>query len=225
MDYAQEAMDRRHKGLRLKASRAAKRSTQKERRLELQEQLPREANSMHSVVLVHARCLLGITERNVSTLPGPPTPAEIDLAIQRGKSAIFTQPQNSPSGPSGTPKSTAANHTRAFTGIIQTRLRELGLDRFTFDWATGYREPFNQTMDLLFYKTLDIALAGGEYNHMMWSPEHNTHGIISTYMERYFLHLQGEWRLLQKDGHDAVEQRKSRQRLAKLRKRVCAFLI
>jgi hypothetical protein len=74
-------------------------------------------------------------------------------------------------------------------------------------------------MKLLFYRTLDMALMSGEYNNHFWSQEHKTHGIISALMEKYFYHLQAEWKAIGKDACYLAEK-KEKQRLLAMRKRV-----
>jgi hypothetical protein len=76
-------------------------------------------------------------------------------------------------------------------------------------------------MDLIFYQTLHMALHSGEYNNHPWSPAHETHAIISAYLERYFCHLQTQWKLLQKNGENALDAQKARNRALKMRARVC----
>lgn len=199
--------------MRKKASTSAKRKTQKERLKELHGILPAGSEPLKNIVHQHARLLLGMRGTDLRSLPLPPTNDERDLAVQRGRSKAFDldTPASNPD----------QNHqTHAFKTWIQTPIRSLGLTRFTFDWKSHWKHPFNELMDWLFWRTINMALHAGEYNNYLWSPGHATHAIVSAMLERYFIYLQNEWRSLQKNGEEGLEAKKARNRANKARQRV-----
>ncbi|OAV87526.1 hypothetical protein PTTG_29403 [Puccinia triticina 1-1 BBBD Race 1] len=176
--------------------------------------LPEGSEPLKNIVHQHTRLLLGVTGTDLKTLPLQPNAEERDLAVQRGKNLGFDQPR--PTAPAST-----SNHTQAYKSWLQTQLRDLGLTRFTFDWESSWKHPFNQLMDVVFYRTLSMALHSGEYNNHPWSPDHATHAIASALLERYFNHLQTQWKLIQKGGETALDAQKARNRSIKTRSRVC----
>jgi hypothetical protein len=80
-------------------------------------------------------------------------------------------------------------------------------------------------MDLLFYQTLHMALFNGKYNNHFWSPEHATHAIITALLEKYFSHIQIQWKLLQRSGPNALKAQKARNRAVKMRQRGCLIYL
>ncbi|KAI7943984.1 hypothetical protein MJO28_011512 [Puccinia striiformis f. sp. tritici] len=80
--------------------------------------------------------------RNILAGSLSPTTEERELAVQRGKNISFDQPPN-------TAPASKSNHTHAFKSWICTQLGSLGLTRFTFDWDSTWKHPYNQLMDLL----------------------------------------------------------------------------
>ncbi|KAA1071200.1 hypothetical protein PGTUg99_015088 [Puccinia graminis f. sp. tritici] len=157
-DYVADSRARRNTGIRKKESASAKRKTKKERMKELQGALPDGSDAMKNIVHRHARLLLGVIGTDLKTLPASPTNEERDIAVQRGKSESYNQPN-----PTAPPSQ--QSHTQAYKSWIQTQIRTLGLTRFTFDWESSWKHPFNQLMDLLFYRTIYMALHSGEYNN------------------------------------------------------------
>lgn len=211
-DYAQDTRARNQKGLRSKKHSSAKRQTQKERKIELNGQLPDGIGPMRTVVHTHCRFLLQIQEKNLATMPGPPSPQERQTVVTVSKHPGFDED----------PPNIAASkhlHSKAYQGYVSTQLRKLCLSRFLWDWESSWTHPFNEVMSLIFYRTLDMALMSGEYNNYFWSQDHNTHAIVSSLMEKYFYHLQSEWKAMSKDA-DHVAKTKEKQRLSALRKRV-----
>jgi hypothetical protein len=69
-----------------------------------------------------------------------------------------------------------------------------------------------------------MALFNGEYNNYFWSPQHSTHAIITALLEKYFAHIQNQWRLLRRSGPNALEAQKARNQAVKMRQRVCSVL-
>ncbi|KAI9605091.1 hypothetical protein H4Q26_003063 [Puccinia striiformis f. sp. tritici PST-130] len=65
-----------------------------------------------------------------------------------------------------------------------------------------------------------MALHSGEYNNLLWNPEHATHAVSQALLEIYFTHLQSQWKELQKHGEEGLEAKKAKNRISKTRERV-----
>ena len=180
---------------------------------ELNGQIPEGAEPMRHIIHQHTRSLLQVVGTDVKTLPDGPTISERMIAVTRGKNIAFTQPL-------ATGEASRNKNSRPYMSWIQTQLRDLGLTRFTLDWESTWKHPYNQLMDLLFYRTLDMALRSGEYNHCLWNPEHNTHKICSSMLEIYFNHLQTQKKRIEKHGEETINVQRAQQRAIKFRERV-----
>ena len=213
-DYAANSRARQHAGIRQKESASEKKQSQKENMRELWSSLPEGSDSMKNIVHKHTQLLLGINGSDWKNLPSEVTVQERDLAVQRGKNLGFDQ-----SPPTAPPSQSI--HSYAYKSWLETQLRDLGLTRFKFDWGSSWKHPFNQLMDIIFYRTIHMALFSGEYNQYFWSPEHSSHAVISALLEKYFHYIQSQWKLLRRGGENALEAQKARNRAVKTRHRVC----
>ncbi|KAI8454219.1 hypothetical protein BY996DRAFT_7108793, partial [Phakopsora pachyrhizi] len=145
-EYELETRMRQRKGLR-------KKTTDKSKRL---------SKNQRTVVQVHCWVLLGIQDRDLPTIPQPPSAEEREIAIaQAGHVGVV--PEGFDTGPSS---------------FVKSKLLKLGLHQFSWDWDSSWNHPFNELMSIIFYKTLDLASLSCEYNNYTWVKEHNNNAIV-----------------------------------------------
>ncbi|MBW0579554.1 hypothetical protein O181_119269 [Austropuccinia psidii MF-1] len=110
---------------------------------------------MHTIVQIHCCEILNMVARDITTLPDPPTDAERQLALICGKSIVFDPDQLT---------ATASRNiqSKAFKSYVNTQVQSLELTHLTFNWCSGWKNPYNKLMTTFFYHTFDMALRSGE---------------------------------------------------------------
>ncbi|MBW0477816.1 hypothetical protein O181_017531 [Austropuccinia psidii MF-1] len=127
----------------------------------------------------HQNCWfpLNVPNKDLAKLPVPPTPelrkVTVELAGHLGY--LTAETFNDPS---------KEIQSQAFHSYCQNELHKLGLQRFTWDWESSWKNPFNELMTTIFYCTFCLALVSTEYHHFFWDKDHNTHGVVSSSMEQ-----------------------------------------
>ncbi|MBW0562026.1 hypothetical protein O181_101741 [Austropuccinia psidii MF-1] len=134
---------------------------------------------MRSAVHAHCLFLLKVRNKDFSSLPAPPSTADVP---KDGFNKPSTQVQS-----------------QGFQSYCKNELHKLGLKRFTWDLESSWQHPFNKLMSMVFYCTFHLALVSTKYHHYSWNKDHNNYGVVADLMEQYFTYLKTEWKSMQKD--------------------------
>ncbi|MBW0509926.1 hypothetical protein O181_049641 [Austropuccinia psidii MF-1] len=195
-----------------KAHNVAKHASQKEQQKWLKAELPENVHGMRSAVNAYCLFLLKLRDKDFSSLPAPPSTEEREIAIQVAGHLGYV-PKDVSNEPSTQVQS------QGFQSYCKNELHKLGLKRFTWDWESSWKHPFNKLMSMLLYHTFHLALVSTKYHHYCWNKDQNNYVVVAALMEQYFPYLKREWKSIQEDVEYLVKK-KENQKLAKISQRV-----
>ncbi|MBW0518039.1 hypothetical protein O181_057754 [Austropuccinia psidii MF-1] len=185
-----------------KAHNVEKHASQKEKQKWLKGELPEKVHRMRSAVHAHCLFLLKVRDKDFSALPAPPSTEEREIAIQVASHLRYV-PKDVFNEPSTQVQS------QGFQSYLKNELHKLGLKKFTWDWESSWKNPFNKLISMVFYCTFPLALVSTVYHHYCWNKDHNNYGVVAALMKQYFTYLRGEWKSIQKDAEYLVKKKKN----------------
>ncbi|KAI8458548.1 hypothetical protein BY996DRAFT_6842898 [Phakopsora pachyrhizi] len=131
-EYELETRMRQRKGLRKKTTDKSKRLSKNQRLKKINGELPENVGGMRTVVQVHFPFLLGIQDRDLATIPPPPTLA------QAGHEGFV--PDGFDTGPS------VSRQKKAYKSFVKSKLLKLGLHWFSWDLDSSWTQHNNHAI-------------------------------------------------------------------------------
>ncbi|MBW0588918.1 hypothetical protein O181_128633 [Austropuccinia psidii MF-1] len=160
-----------------KAHNVAKRASQKEKQKWLKAELPENVHGMRSAVHSHYLFLLKVRDKDFSSLPEPTSTEEHESAIQVTGYLEYV-PEDVFNEPSTQVQS------QGFQSYFKNALHKLGLKKFTWDWESSWKNPFNELMSMVFYRTFCLALVSTKYHQYCWGGCFHFNGVIFFLFEK-----------------------------------------
>ncbi|MBW0461160.1 hypothetical protein O181_000875 [Austropuccinia psidii MF-1] len=165
----------------------AKPESQKEKQRFLKEEFPDNVHGMRSAVHAHFLFLLKVKDKDFYSLPELPSPEENAIEIQ-----VAGHLQYIPKDLFNEPSKQV--QCQVFQSYFKNELHKLGLEQFTWDWESLWKNQFNEFIYMVFYHTFQLALVNTKYNCYCWKKNHNKYCSVSALMEQYFTDFKREWK-------------------------------